>query len=222
MNEANDELLIFNGIDGASGQYSLPPMTPGMFSASILGTDTGPDDETKALNSWFANRNQANYGIAEGCDPLKLSESGWGIVFPVNANPAIVEALKPLTEWRKQQAGQFYKEFSGGMAGVRPNDTKSSWLARQGVPNFGPVDPTLIPYYLLLVGSPTEIDYRFQYLLDVQYAVGRICFDSPEEYANYARSVVEAEKSRSSSSGNCRSLARRTRMTSQPIRAPTI
>lgn len=192
MTETNDDLLYFNGINGATGEYALPPMTTAKLSAAIQGTL--PDDDTKALNSWFQNKGLEKFGIMEGYDPLKLEESGWGIVFPVNADPAVVDALRPLMEWRKQQAGERYHEYTGGTAGVRPNDTKSTWLARQGVPNFGPVDPEQIPYYLLLVGSPTEIDYRFQSLLDVQYAVGRIAFDTSAEYANYAQSVVAAEK----------------------------
>ncbi|HEY0515128.1 MAG TPA: hypothetical protein VGH73_24745, partial [Thermoanaerobaculia bacterium] len=93
------------------------------------------------------------------------------------------------------QAGQryehLYKEFNGDTA-FHDGEGKEDFLVHRDA-TLGPVNPHRMPYYLLIVGSPKLIPYLFQHQLDLQYAVGRICFDTPEEYAMYARSVVQAE-----------------------------
>lgn len=188
------DLLIANGIDGATGEYALPPLTPGDFKQGVKGGFVEP--ESTALKNWLKQKQARHYAIREGLDARRLEEAGWGIVFPVDADPAVVEALRPLMAHRQEQAGDLFKIYADNRQGaVRPMsvDSKAKWLARQGAENYGPVDPAKVPYYLLLVGSPEQIDYRFQYLLDVQYAVGRIHFDTPEEYARYAEAVVAAE-----------------------------
>jgi hypothetical protein len=46
---------------------------------------------------------------------------------------------------------------------------------------------------VLLVGSPDQISFEFQYVLDLYWNVGRLHFDTPDEYRAYAESVVAYE-----------------------------
>lgn len=181
-------LLYFNGIDGATGRYDLPPMTAEQLARLILGEEAPPNlDE---LRDAYAQGDLESLGREE--EMLDLATAGWGVVFAEDGDPAVEEALAPLLEWRREQAGDLYRRF-GGQEGLRPGENKMKWLARHGV---GPGTPQAerVPNYLLLAGSPEEIPFRFQSQLDVRYAVGRLHFDAPEEYANYAASVLAAEK----------------------------
>jgi hypothetical protein len=190
----NPDLLIFNGVDATTGAYLQSPMS--VTDASLLARGESPDAAHLAeLKARQERDSQGHYGVVEGVDPKDLAQTGWGVIFPTGHDPAIRDALAPLLDLRRTQASarneRYYREFIGPDA-YRPDESKTAFLRRNGA-GPGPADPTKIPYYLLLVGDPQAIPYRFQYQLDVQYAVGRIAFDTPEEYAQYARSVVEAE-----------------------------
>jgi hypothetical protein len=181
--------LVFNGINGTTGEYLLPPMTANQVSglAQGFGLDDEQQGELKARHFGL----QPAYAVKEGVDPNDLAQTGWAVIFAYGADPALKEALAELLDHRREQAGDRFRMFEGAEA-YRPGESKDDFLTRHGA-GPGPVDPDRVPYYLLLVGDPETIPFRFQYQLDVQYAVGRIHFDTLEEYARYARSVVTAE-----------------------------
>jgi hypothetical protein len=186
--------LVFNGIDGASGTYLLPPLTP----RDIMQIAQGERLDERHVNElkWrFRRATETHLGVIDGVDPKNLPETGWGVIFAHGADPSIKGALGELLEHRRHQASQYhehyYQEYTGDKA-YRPGEMKQMFLARQGA-GPGSANPDKVPYYLLLIGDPEMIPYSFQYQLDVQYAVGSLHFDTLEEYAQYARSVVAAE-----------------------------
>jgi hypothetical protein len=190
---ADNQELIFNGVDATSGKYSLPPLSFGQVAKVALGEaiDAG---EIAALRAKHDAATVATLGVTEGVNPDVLAEAGWGVIFAYGADPAIQEALKQLLDRRRTQAADRYRILAGP-DGYRPDDTAASFLKRFGIAPGSPVDPQKgVPYYLLIVGGPESIPYRFQYSLDVSFAVGRLHFDTVEEYARYAAAVVAAEK----------------------------
>ena len=195
----NEDLLFFNGINCSRGDYGLPPMTGEELAGFIKGEKT--PENFDELKNRYDTKDIAEYGVKEGVDVNKLEEAGWGVIFPAGFDPTIKEALQPLLEWRRGLVGPYYRCYDGTEIGpdgktlepYYPGDSSLEFLGRNMI-GPGPADPEKVPYYLLLVGGPGEIPYEFQYHLDVQYAVGRIHFDTTEAYANYAQSVVAAEK----------------------------
>lgn len=197
------DTLCFNGLNARTGSYLAPPL-PAAAIAKIARGERLPPREMQDLQRRLRHSRNVQFGPAEGIDPKALDEAGWGLVLPfvepgsaaAQRQAAILEAMAPLIALRRTQAAakdeRFFRIFDGPNA-WRPKDHKRKWLARQGA-GPGPANPKTVPYYLLLLASPEEIDFRPQYLLDVQYAVGRLHFDTIAEYACYAQSVVAAEK----------------------------
>ncbi len=192
----DDDLLHVNGVNGTTGDYLLEPLSPRQV------VDLACDDDARGLHRAELRRRaerdqRGDLALAPGLDARDLAQTGWGVVFAADADEAVADALRPLLDLRRRQATaggreRFYREFRGG-DGHLPGESKQDFLARHGVTVGVPADPEYMPYYLLLVGDPGRVPFRFQYELDVEYAVGRLHFRTPDEYAHYARSVVAAE-----------------------------
>lgn len=182
--------LYFNGVNGATGEYLFPPLRPREL-AEVAANGVVDPAQAELAQRW-ARAREPNFAPIAGVNAEDLAQAGWGIVFAPDTPPAVREALAPLVRRRKEQAGGRFSDFPGERA-YRIGDTKYRFLGRSGA-GSGDVDPDRMPYYLLLVGSPDAIPFQFQYQMDVQHAVGRIWFETPEAYASYAHSVVAAEK----------------------------
>jgi hypothetical protein len=176
----------FNGVDAVSG-HPLLRLNRQEMSQLARGEKLDPA-YLKDLKRWSETVSDQPFDVVHGVDVRRLEEAGWGVIWPHGIVGEIREALQPLIDLRRTQAGERFKELK-----LRPGEATLDFLARHGV-GPAPVDPRRLPYYLLIVGTPEQIPFQLQYRLDVQYAVGRIAFDEVEDYANYARSVVAAEK----------------------------
>ncbi|MDX1614786.1 MAG: hypothetical protein R3300_10790 [Candidatus Promineifilaceae bacterium] len=184
---SDETRLFFNGIRG-DGDYDVPPMTDQQLADFIQGTS--PPENLDELRQRFRSERETHLGVKEGVDAEKLDEAGWGLVLGAGLDPTVEEALSELIALRQAEAGGHFRLYKSADS-PQPDESKTAWLARHGM-GPGPADPEKVPYYLLLVGDPEAIPYRFQTQLDVQYSVGRIHFETLDDYARYARSVKMA------------------------------
>jgi hypothetical protein len=180
-----DDLVYINGIDALSGKYVFPPRPIGELARQLLKTPV-----VDAFTELHADEPRS-FGVTFAVDPTKLEDAGWGIVFHEDTPPDVRAALDPLIQRRKQQAKDRFK-----LLDYKKGEQVRDWYQRHDI-SAGNVDPEIMPYYLLLVGPPDLIPFDFQYLIGVEYATGRLAFDTAAEYEKYARSVVEYETANS-------------------------
>lgn len=202
------QTVAFNGIHGGTGRRLHPLETVQDLAESTLAA-LAPLVESATSGVWQLphlvqkagidfNRKKRRGGAKALAppDPCDLSSVGWGVIAAEDEDPAVLEALAPLLLLRRSQAARcredLYHEFIAEK-GYEPGQSKSDFLRDRGLAP-GAFDPTLVPYYVLMVGSPEKIPFSFQHDFDFRFAVGRIAFDTIEEYARYAESVVEAEE----------------------------
>jgi hypothetical protein len=182
------EKIVFNGIDGNTGKYLLPPMTSRQVAAASLSARE--EEREQLARTRTLAEGDGSKGAIFDCDPRDLAETGWGVVYAPGTSAEIKTALSPLLSHRRDQAGRpsYFQEYE-----YRPGETASQFLQRNGARIGAAADPDRVPYYLLLVGDPEAIPFTFQSELDVNYAVGRLHFDAAADYERYARSVVDLE-----------------------------
>ncbi len=100
-----DDLLVFNGIDGATGTYLTPQLTPNDIAAIARGEKIDQAHLLELQDRKQRDQNK-NLGVEEGIDYRNIAEAGWGAVYAQNIDPAVKEALAPLLQLRREQASE--------------------------------------------------------------------------------------------------------------------
>jgi hypothetical protein len=77
---------LFNGLNGATGEYLLPPLTHQQISAVARGARSDPKD-IQELKQWWERVSQSHFAPMEGIDARNLAESGWAVIFAHDADP---------------------------------------------------------------------------------------------------------------------------------------
>lgn len=182
--------FFFNGINGQTGEYWQEVKLEQIIKQA---TDEKQEEDLKQLEARHQNQKKSFLRLIEGVNPQNLAQTGWGVIFARDRDdPSVLDVkqkLAPLLEHRQQQAKERYKVYE-----YPPGYSKTKFLMEHGVGDSSVVDPSKVPYYLLIIGSPKTIPYDFQYQLDIAYAVGRIFFEDIDDYAKYARHVVDVEE----------------------------
>lgn len=177
---------LVNGVDGETGRLLSPE--PDLPAEALK---VGPREYRRIAN-WAQNRDRLRLPVY-GVDPEALDEAGWAVIYAPGVTDEEREALDPLVNRRRRQVRhqELFQEIEYDAGSEKE---ALAFLEKRGVA-FGRAVPKKLPYYVLLVGDPNEISFRFQYELDVQYAVGRLHLSSPDDYAAYAQAVKKAEQS---------------------------
>jgi hypothetical protein len=199
MNQGSDAAVTVNGIDTITGDYVPPGLTRHDLAAIAR---RGADDEpsSQELRARHGRATERLYAPRHGIDAADLRPSGVGR--PLRRRCQSGRAGRPKSParapaasgWRPRRA-PLYRVRGSEWSSPRRVQAVVHTPTRQWP---GPVDPDIMPYYLLLVGNPEEIPFRVHAHLIVQHAVGRLSFDEVCGYRRYAESMVAAVTARPS------------------------
>jgi hypothetical protein len=112
--------------------------------------------------------------------------SGWTILLN-QADPRrdeYLRILKPLALRRGMQDPNKPLLFDGSSY-----DGWENWLLE----NYSSLDTSDPPLFVLIVGGPDQVPFRFQSFLDASAAVGRLDFDNMDDLATYVEKIIALE-----------------------------
>src|SRR5262245_46773154 len=101
-NQPELENFTANGINGATGEFLLPPLTVEELAERAA---TQPTDALDAPQQIARDANKPHLGALFDIDLTDIKQAGWAIVFHTAEDPAVEAALQPLIDHRRKQIG---------------------------------------------------------------------------------------------------------------------
>ncbi len=134
--------------------------------------------------------------LGDGTDASDSRQTGWAVLYGPEEKARAEPHLTDLLALRRAQAGEnrFREMVVPTVDGICVSGQRFLFETIEEAP--GVVDIERLPYYVLIVASPQEVPWEFQFELAINRAVGRLYFDEPKDYARYASAVKAVEESR--------------------------
>jgi hypothetical protein len=151
---------------------------------------TNISKSTQTINSFKLG---LHFALRKGKTPMvdlnDVTKAGW--TFLVSSQDPhvseIIETLQPLAKHKGMNDPKMPLRFNGELP-----DQWFDWFQNN---YYSPLsEGKRVPQYILVVGNPMLIPFRFQSLLDSAASVGRLDFDSTDQLAAYINKILSLKK----------------------------
>ena len=124
-----------------------------------------------------------------GGDANSLEEQGWAVAAPTGEEgDRLLELIEPLIARRREEQDREIKKYR-----IPRNMTASETVAWRDQKFSSNDFQEEIPWYLLVLGQPTQVSLEFQQVMSNSSLVGRLAFDRDDDYRAYAEKVLAWE-----------------------------
>jgi hypothetical protein len=176
------------GIDYSTGRLLIEPMDEQDFGKRIGDSLAERGEEVRGLaRSTTTAATFREVGRERTVDLGDPVAAGW--TYLINGEDpnrdAIAQAIRPLAEHRGMVDPQDPLIFHG-----QPQDDWFDWMLE----NYSSLEIERVPHYILIVGGPDQVPFRFQSFLDSAASVGRVAFDSLSDLEAYVEKLIRLEQ----------------------------
>jgi hypothetical protein len=178
--------IMATGIDYSSGQLLGQAIDEAAFAARIQETLHRRAQEIRGVSIQTSQAMSTRYEVEQEAmvDMRDPRAAGW--TFLVNRSDPqyreIIDAIRPLAEHRRMAD-------PGAPLLYHSDADWGRWLTY----NYSSNVSDQLPHYVLVVGGPEQVPFRFQALLDTAASVGRLAFDSIDQLRTYVDKLLRLE-----------------------------